>query len=74
MHPPPPDQGRPEFVTAASLQAYLLFHMPKIKRQPLTEQDYWALVHFMLLAHGSEVPAEGVSAANGALVAIHSNE
>ena len=74
VHPPAPEQGRPEFVSAASLEAYLVFHMPKIKRQPLTEEDYWALVQFMLIAHGSEVPQEGISADNGARVVINAPE
>jgi mono/diheme cytochrome c family protein len=74
LRPPSPDQGRPEFVTAASLHSYLVYHMPKIERQPMTEADYWAVVQFMLIAHGSEVPEEGVSAANGARIAIATPE
>jgi hypothetical protein len=74
LRPPSPDQGRPEFVTAASLHSYLVYHMPKIERQPMTGEDYWAVVQFMLIAHGSDVPEEGVSAANGARVAIAAPE
>jgi mono/diheme cytochrome c family protein len=68
---PAPELGRPEFVTAQSLQTYLFHHMPKIKREPLTEQDYWAVVSFMLVAHGLEVPADGISRDNGTKVAIN---
>lgn len=69
---PAASMGRPELVTALTLRDYLVHHMPKIKRQPLTEEDYWAVVSFMLVAHGSDVPEEGVSADNAAEVAIHS--
>jgi len=44
--------------------------MPKLKLQPLTDQDYWAIVQFMLIAHGSTVPARGISPENAAQVAI----
>lgn len=74
LRPPAPEQGRPEFVSAESLHSYLVYHMPKIKRQPMNEEDYWAVVQFMLIAHGSDVPRQGISAANGAQVAIHSPE
>jgi mono/diheme cytochrome c family protein len=74
LRPGAPEQGRPEFVSAESLHGYLVYHMPKIKRQPMTEEDYWAVVQFMLIAHGSDVPPEGVSEANGAQVAIRSAE
>jgi mono/diheme cytochrome c family protein len=68
---PPPEFGRPEFVNAQGLQTYLVYHMPKIKKQPLTEQDYWAVVNFILLGHGIEVPADGISKDNGSRVAIN---
>lgn len=71
LRPPGPEHGRPEFVSAESLQGYLVHHMPKIKRQPLSDEDYWSIVEFMLIAHGREVPPEGLSGSNGARVAIH---
>ena len=74
QRPPSPEQGRPEFVTAASLHAYLVYHMPKIERQAMTVEDYWAVVQFMLIAHGSEVPEEGISVDNGAMVVINAPE
>lgn len=71
LRPPGPEQGRPEFVSAENLQSYLVHHMPKIKREPLSDEDYWAVVEFMLIAHGRDVPAEGLSSRNGAKIAIH---
>jgi hypothetical protein len=31
---------------------------------PLSEEEYWAIVSFMLIAHGSNVPPEEISVAN----------
>ena len=70
LRPPEPAQGRPEFVSAQNLQSYLAYHMPKIERAPMTDEDYWDVVQFMLIAHGSQVPAEGLSPSNGSKVAI----
>jgi mono/diheme cytochrome c family protein len=68
--PPGPVAGRPEFVTAENLQAYLAYHMPKVKQQPLTQEDYWDIVQFMLIAHGCEVPPQGISEDNAAKIAV----
>lgn len=68
--PPSAESGRPELVTAANLHAYLSHHMPKLNRSELSPEDYWAVVTFMLIAHGSEVPKEGVNAENAARVPI----
>jgi hypothetical protein len=36
----------------------------------LSEEDSWALINFLLIAHGSSVPNEEISAANAREVAI----
>jgi hypothetical protein len=38
------------------------------KRAALSPEDYWAIVTFMLFAHGVEVPPEGVTEANAGSV------
>ena len=73
---------RAEFVTARDLYDYVWQHAPKVKQvntarqakegsaAPLTEEDCWALVNFMLVAHGSSVPEQEISAANARDVLI----
>jgi hypothetical protein len=60
------------FETAAELYAYVSREMPlpKAKAGTLSPADYWAVVNFMLLTHGSSVPEGGVNEGNAAGVAI----
>src|SRR4029079_1723646 len=66
--------SRPEFVTALDLFNYVQQHTTGFKRPaalpaqpgetngpPLSEEERWAIVNFMLIAHGSNVPAEEIS-------------
>jgi cytochrome c5 len=66
-------QGAPwrdPFRTAKDLHAYVSRNMPpdEEKRATLSPEDYWAIVNFMLLAHGVEVPPGGVTEANAGSV------
>jgi hypothetical protein len=68
-------QGAPwrdPFRTAKDLHAYVSKNMPpsEEKRAALTADDYWAIVNFMLLAHGVEVPPGGVTEANAGSVKL----
>lgn len=66
-----PTRGRPELASALDLHSYLAGHMPQVAQgQRLTSDDYWAVVNFMLLAHGASVPEEGVASANAANVRL----
>lgn len=68
--------SRAEFVTALDLYDYIRQHAKGIKgpgptaeaneagAPPLTEEECWALVNFMLVAHGSSVPEQEISVAN----------
>jgi hypothetical protein len=69
----PGQPSRPEFVSAQDLHHYLGVHLQElgIGARP-TPEDYWAIVSFMLIAHGSEVPSSGISEANGGSVLIQS--
>ena len=78
----PGKASRPEFVTALDLYDYLRQHANGMKRptvapqltetgaRALTEEECWALVSFMLIAHGSNVPEQEISAANARDVLI----
>jgi cytochrome c len=66
-----PAQRRPELASALDLHGYLVDHMPHVAQGPrLSDDDYWAIVNFMLLAHGASVPDEGVASANAASVRL----
>lgn len=66
--------SRAEFVTALDLHGYLLQHASTVKRPPgaaqLDEEECWAVVNFLLIAHGSDVPEQEISAANARDVLI----
>lgn len=69
--------SRVEFVTARDVYDYLRQHMSLVKRpslmtHDLSESDTWAVVNFVLIAHGSDVPEAGISAANADHVLIRS--
>jgi len=57
---------RDPFRTALDLYRYVSTSMPlpADKVGSLTSDQYWAIVNFMLQAHGAQVPAEGVTQAN----------
>lgn len=63
---------RDPFRTARDLFKYVSKHMPEPKEKPrsLSDEDYFAIVNFMLLAHGVEVPPEGVNAQNESSVKL----
>jgi hypothetical protein len=69
----PGQPSRPDFVSAQDLHRYLAVHLKElgIGSAP-SAADYWDIVSFMLVAHGSDVPASGISDANGATVLIQS--
>lgn len=66
--------SRIEFVTAKDLHDYIASHMPKVRRPDgstdVNDGEVWALVSFMLIAHGSEVPPGEITPANAADVQI----
>jgi hypothetical protein len=65
--------SRQTFVTAADLHEYLTQHMTVVKSpgaEPLREEDYWAVITFVLIANGSSVPEGDISVANAGSVLI----
>ena len=57
---------RDPFRTATDLHNFVSKKMPpsEERRAALSAADYWAIVNFMLLAHGVQVPPEGVTETN----------
>lgn len=69
---PPGAPTRDPFRTAQDVFSYVSTRMPlpKSRAGTLKPEEYWAIVSFMLIAHGSAVPDGGLTAANAASVAI----
>ncbi len=64
---------REEFVTADDLYDYVAHHRRWVShccRELLDNDQYWAIVSYMLVAHGSNVPPGGVDPSNAKTVAI----
>jgi mono/diheme cytochrome c family protein len=67
---------RGAFVTAKDLFDYTSREMPlpQSKKGSLSTEDYWAVVNYMLIAHGVNVPEGGVNEQNAASVKIQPAE
>jgi mono/diheme cytochrome c family protein len=63
---------RDPFRTAQDLHNFVSKNMPPSPkaRESISDEDYWAIINFMLLAHGVPVPPEGVSANNASSVKL----
>jgi cytochrome c len=63
---------RDPFRTARDLHYFVSTEMPpsKQRREALTDEDYWDIVNFMLVAHGVPVPPEGVTESNASSVEL----
>jgi cytochrome c len=72
----PGTSSREEFVTAADVHVYLKQHVTEVKlpadMSSVSDADQWAILTFLLIAHGSDVPEAGVSAENAAAIPIRS--
>ena len=69
---PPGVLSRDPFRTAQDLYNYVSTHMPLPKERigSLKPEEYWAIIDFVLTAHGTEVPPGGVTPSNAAGVSI----
>jgi cytochrome c553 len=63
---------RDPFRNAQDLYRYVSKKMPlpADKAGSLSAEQYWAIVNFMLLAHGAQVPLEGVTEQNASAVKL----
>jgi mono/diheme cytochrome c family protein len=64
--------SREPFRSAADLGRFIAEKMPLPKDQAgtLSDDEVWSVVTFLLLAHGVEVPPDGVTASNAAEIPI----
>lgn len=63
---------RDPFRTAKDLHQFVSTKMPpsEASRASISPEDYWAIINFMLLAHGVGVPPGGVTETNAASVKL----
>lgn len=66
----PGGTGRPPFNTAKDVFDYISTTMPPNRPGSLRAEEYWAILSFMLQAHGANPPAGGVTAKNAATVNV----
>jgi mono/diheme cytochrome c family protein len=68
--------SRQQFVTAADVHAYLKQHTSEVKLpadvSELSDADVWAIVNFLLIAHGSDVPGAGITPDNASSISVRS--
>lgn len=61
---------REPFNTAQNVYDYISKRMPMKAAGSLRPDEYWAILNFMLVAHGATVPAGGINASNAATVKV----
>ncbi|HWZ90239.1 MAG TPA: cytochrome c [Polyangiaceae bacterium] len=68
----PGQSKRAPFVTAQDVFDYVSTRMPmpKSRAGTLKPEEYWAIVNYMLIAHGVAVPSQGVTQANAKTIDI----
>jgi mono/diheme cytochrome c family protein len=68
----PGQSKRGPFVTAQDVYDYVSTRMPMPKSSAgtLKPEEYWAIVNYMLIAHGVAVPTEGVTDANAKTINV----
>jgi len=64
--------SRDPFRSAEDLFQFVSKNMPRAPEQPgsLPPETYWAIINFMLVAHGVDVPPGGVNAQNASSVKL----
>ncbi|HXX68986.1 MAG TPA: c-type cytochrome [Polyangiaceae bacterium] len=61
---------RDVFRTADDLHTYIHDHLPKSRAAAMKNEDYWALVTFMLAVQGADVPPDGIGPNNASTFPI----
>ena len=69
----PSSSTRGAFKTAGDLEEFVSAHMPRIRKTPapLTQEQYWAVVSFLVAANGDAIPTSGIDASNANTVLLH---
>jgi mono/diheme cytochrome c family protein len=62
--------SRQPFKTAQDLYEYTRLKMPSKRAGTLSTEDYWAVINFILVAHGVKVPDKGIDSGNAREVVI----
>ncbi|HET6150828.1 MAG TPA: c-type cytochrome [Polyangia bacterium] len=64
--------SRDPFSSAQELFQFVSKNMPRAPEKPgsLQPEEYWAIINFMLIAHGVDVPPGGVNAQNASSVKL----
>lgn len=65
--------SRQELVSARDLHEYLKLHISELDKpatSSLKDADLWAIIEFVLIGHGSNVPERGIAPDNAASVLI----
>jgi hypothetical protein len=63
---------RDPFNTAQDVFNYISKNMPMKAAGSLKPDEYWAIISFVLIAHGMAIPADGINANNASSVAMSS--
>jgi hypothetical protein len=66
-------QGAPwrdPFRTAQDLYGFVKVHLPKARAAVMKNDDYWAVVTFILAVQGANVPPNGITADNAASIPV----
>lgn len=58
------------FRTTADLEAYVHNHLPKARATAMKDDDYWAVVTYMLAVQGADVPPQGIGPGNATTISI----
>jgi hypothetical protein len=61
---------RDPFRSAQSLYDFITTHMPKNQTNGLKNDDFWAIITFMEIVQGAQVPAGGINASNAGLIPV----
>lgn len=64
--------ARDPFQTSADVYRYISTRMPKPSRSAgtLKSDEYWAILNFMMISHGLQIPEGGITEANSASVPL----
>jgi hypothetical protein len=61
---------RDPFRNAQDVYDFVSAHLPKSRASEMKQDDYWAVVTFLIAAQGGQPPAGGISAANARSISI----
>jgi mono/diheme cytochrome c family protein len=63
--------SRPQFKTAQDVYEFIRAKMPSKQAGTLSSDEYWSVLNYMLVAHGTQVPEKGIDSDNARQVIIN---